>query len=279
MVIPGLIARVRVLQISLRRSSVFLIGKHQIHFGHFVEHEIREGRFVCIVWSAHLNSESDSLVILLRQFKDELQIAGELQAPWPWLYFPPCRTHIKLLTQGKSNQVLDLLRNIVGLDFLRATVCRDIGDQSHTIVGHHVFRGSSGHYHVVGRNDGIRRVLRERTLIQSIGQAGTGAEVVVSPVVGGNVCLRPAHSQICSYANDSCSSYKVSTPHGNRLLQAIRQYHPRPSKPHSGNRLAVPLPDSDSPGSRTSADRGPERVLGNRGGPRVYDEAEFDGPL
>jgi hypothetical protein len=31
------------------------------------------------------------------------------------------------LPQGKSNQVFDRLRNIVGLDFVCATVCRDVG--------------------------------------------------------------------------------------------------------------------------------------------------------
>ena len=113
MVIPGLIARMRVLQVSLRRSAAFLIAKDQINFRHFVEDKIREGRFVCIVWSAHLNSQSDPLVVLLRQFKNELQIIGQLQASGPWLHFPPGRTDIKLLAQGKSNQVFDRLRNIV----------------------------------------------------------------------------------------------------------------------------------------------------------------------
>src|SRR2546421_1726577 len=113
MVIPGLIARMRVLQVSLRRSAAFPIVEDQINFRHFVEDKIREGRFVCIVWSAHLNSQSDPLVVLLRQSKNELQIIGQLQAPRPRLYFSPGRTDIKLLAQWKSNQVFDRLRNIV----------------------------------------------------------------------------------------------------------------------------------------------------------------------
>jgi hypothetical protein len=57
------------------------------------------------------------------------------------------------------------------------------------------------HHHVVIGNDSIRWVLRERTLIEAIGHRGTEAEVVLSPVVGGNLRVRFTHSKFCSYGN------------------------------------------------------------------------------
>ena len=66
-----------------------------------------------IVWSAHLNAQSNPLVVLLRQVKNQLQVVGELYASGPRLHLPPRGADVKLLAQGKANQVLDRLGNIV----------------------------------------------------------------------------------------------------------------------------------------------------------------------
>jgi hypothetical protein len=54
---------------------------------------------------------------------------------------------------------------------------------------------------VVRGNDGSSWILREPTLIEAIGHPRTGAEGVVSPIVGGNFRLRFTHSKFCNYGN------------------------------------------------------------------------------
>jgi len=79
------------------RGAAFLIAKNEIHFRHFLEDKIWQGRFVGIVRSGHLNSQSDSLVVFLRQFKNQLHVVGQLQAPGPRLHFSPRRADVNLL--------------------------------------------------------------------------------------------------------------------------------------------------------------------------------------
>jgi hypothetical protein len=46
---------------------------------------------------------------------------------------------------------------------------------------------------------------------------GTGAEVVVAPVVGGNLRLRFTASKLRSYGNCNSAFYKISTLHRDYL--------------------------------------------------------------
>src|SRR5580692_2058193 len=195
--------------------------KDQIDFRHFVENKIRQRRFARIVWSAHLNSHSDSLVVLLRQFKNELQIFGHLQASGSRLNFPPSRPDVKLLAQGKSNQILDRLGNIVGLDFLRAHIRCDVGDQALAIVRHDFIRRSCAHHAVVGGDRGIVWVLRERPLIEPISHLGATAEVIASPVVGGDHSWRFADSKFSSYCNGDTALQEISTLHRSYVLLIV----------------------------------------------------------
>ena len=92
-----------------------------------------------VVGSAHLNAKPNPLVVFLRKIEDELHVIRQLESPRSRLYLPPSRAYVELLTQGKSNQVLDGLRNVVRFNFLRATVGRDVCDQSLAIIRHDFF--------------------------------------------------------------------------------------------------------------------------------------------
>ena len=201
MVIAGLITRMWILQKSLSFSRALLIANHQINFRNFFQHKIRQRRFMLVIRRAHLNAQSDPLVVLLRQFKNQLHVIGHLQPPRPRLHLPPGRTDIKLLAQRKTNQVFNRLRNIVGLDLLRAAVRRDIGDQPFAVIRHNLFGRRSRHHHIVRRNHGVRRILRKWPLIQPIGNRGPAAKVVVPPVVRRNLRLRFTHPQFRRYRN------------------------------------------------------------------------------
>jgi hypothetical protein len=50
--------------------------------------------------------------------------------------------------------------------------------------------------------------------MEAIGNVGTGAEIVVSPVVGRNLRrLRFTNSKFCSHGNGSGTFYEISTLH------------------------------------------------------------------
>ena len=138
MVEPGLITRILIFYKSRSRLLFFLI-RNKLNRRYFVENEIRERRLVLVVRRAHLNAKSNPLVVLLRQIEDELHVIRQLESPRSRLHLPPSRPYVKLLAQGKSNQVLDGLRNVVRFDFLGATVGRDVCDQSLAIVRHDFF--------------------------------------------------------------------------------------------------------------------------------------------
>ena len=67
----------RVLQESFRLQRCFPDRyMRQINFRHFLQDKIRQRRSVLIVWSAHLNAQSDPFIVLLRQVKNLLHIVG-----------------------------------------------------------------------------------------------------------------------------------------------------------------------------------------------------------
>ena len=224
MVIPGLILRMWIVQKSLAVRFAGRIAQHQIDFRHFFEDKIRQRRFVLIVGRAHLNSQSNPLVVLLRQFKNLLQVVGHLQASRPRLHFPPRGANVKLLAQGESDQVLNRLGNIVGLDFLGATISRDVSDQPLTIIRNNVIGWSCAHHHIIRGNHGIGRVLRKRPLIEAIVHCGTGAKIAASPVVSGNDPLRFADSKFSSHCNCDTTFQKISALHWNYVLIVISIY-------------------------------------------------------
>ena len=138
MVKTRLITRILIFHKSRSRLLFLLIG-NELNGWYFVEDEIRERRLVLVVGSAHLNAKPNPLVVLLRQVEDELHVIRQLETPRSRLYLPPCRAYVELLTQGKSNEVLDGLGHVVRFNFLRATVSRDVGNQSFAIIRHDLF--------------------------------------------------------------------------------------------------------------------------------------------
>src|ERR1700733_3106153 len=147
MIETGLITRIGIFHESRSRLLLFLVG-HKFNGWYFVENEIRQRWLVLIVGSAHLNAKSNPLVVFLRKIEDELYVIRQLEAPRSRLDLPPRRSYVELLPQGKSNQVLDGLGNVVRFNFLCATVGGDVCDQSLTIIRHDFFRRSGGHNHV-----------------------------------------------------------------------------------------------------------------------------------
>src|ERR1039458_1728994 len=119
MVIPRLIARIRVLDESCRRACFLRIG-NQFNRRHFLENKIRQCRLMYIVGSVHLNAHPDALAIFLRQIKNKFQVIGQLETSSSRLDLAPRRAYVELLPQWKSNQVLNRLRNVVRFDLLRS---------------------------------------------------------------------------------------------------------------------------------------------------------------
>ena len=138
MIKARLIARILILDKS-RCRLLFLFVGNQFNSRYFVEHKIRQRWLVLVVGSAHLNAKSNAFVVLLRKIEDELHVIGQLEAPRPRLHLSPSRAYVKLLPQGKSDQVLDGLVNVVRFNFLCATIGRDVCDQSLAIIRHNFF--------------------------------------------------------------------------------------------------------------------------------------------
>ena len=138
MIKARLIARILILNKS-RCSRLFLFVRNQFDGRYFVEHKIGQRWLVLVIGSAHLNAKSNPFVVFLRKIEDKLYVTWQLEAPRPGLHLSPCRANVKLLTQGKSDQVLDLPVNVVRFNFLCATIGRDVCDQSLAIIGHNFF--------------------------------------------------------------------------------------------------------------------------------------------
>ena len=138
MVEPRLIARILIFHKS-RRLLLFLLIGNKFDGRHLVEDEVRQRRLMLIVGSTHLNAKPDALVVFLREIEHELYIVRQLEAPSSRLHFAPSRPQIELLAQGKLNEFLDGPGNVVRLNLLRATIGRDVGDQSFAKIGLDVF--------------------------------------------------------------------------------------------------------------------------------------------
>jgi len=169
---------------------------------------------VRIVWGAHLHAESDALVVFLRQVEDELDVVGQFEMPGARLHFSPRRTNVELLSQGKLHQVFNRLRNIVRLDLLCSHVRRDVGDQAFSVIRHNIMGRRGGHDHVIVGNHRVGRILRERTLIQAVGNERAGAEIILPPIVCGNQCMGLACSKLSGGGQRDTALQKISALHG-----------------------------------------------------------------
>ena len=129
------------------------------------------------------------------------------------LNFAPGRANVKLLAEGKFDEVLDRLRYVVGLDFFRAHVRGDVGDESLAVVGHDVVGGSRGHHDVVGGDHGVGWILRERALIEAVGYGWAGTKIVIAPVVGGDDSVGAADSGFCRRGESNTVAQEISTLH------------------------------------------------------------------
>src|SRR5215831_10840649 len=194
MVEPRLVTRILILDKTRRRLLFFLI-RNKVNGWHFVENEVRERRLMLIVGGAHLNPKANPFVVLLRKIKDELHVIRQFEPARSRLYLPPSRTYVKLLPQGKSNQVFDGLGNVVRFNFLYSTVSRDVSDQSLAIVGHDFFRRRRSHHHVIRWDKGLGYVLRKRPLIEPVDDRRARTKVVFVPIMGRNEPVSVAGSQ------------------------------------------------------------------------------------
>ena len=124
MVESGLIPGILILY-KPRCCLLFFLIRNKVNDGYFIENKVRERRLVLIVRRAHLNPESNPFIVFLRKIENELHIIGQLESTRSRLDLPPSRPYVKLLPQGKANQVFDGLGNVVRFNFLCATISRD----------------------------------------------------------------------------------------------------------------------------------------------------------
>src|SRR5579863_9529552 len=104
MVEARLIPRILVRDKARSRLFFFLIG-NKVDRGHFVENEIRERRLVFVVRGAHLNAQSNALIVLFCKIEDEGYVIRQLESARPRLNLPPGWPYVKLLPQRKADQV------------------------------------------------------------------------------------------------------------------------------------------------------------------------------
>src|SRR3984957_19180683 len=213
MVEAGLVTRILILDKSRGGLLFFLIG-NEFNGGYLIEDEIRQGGLVLVVGSAHLNAESDAFVGFPGKIEDELHVVGQLEAAGARLDLAPGRSNVQLLSEGKLNQVLDGLGNVVRFNFLRAHVGGDVGDQALAVVRHGFLGRSCGHDDVIGGDKRLGRILGERALVEPVGDWRAGAEVVFVPVVGGNEPVSLGGCEFGSYSQGNTAFQKVSTLHG-----------------------------------------------------------------
>ena len=124
----------RIAQVSLRRSAIFVPRQHQIHLRHFFQNEIGKRRAVRVIGGAHLHAQADALVVLFCEIENQLQVFRQLEASGTRLDFSPGGTNVELLPEREFDQVFDGPRGVVGLDFVRAHVGGDVGDQTLAVI-------------------------------------------------------------------------------------------------------------------------------------------------
>src|SRR3984885_16250981 len=97
----------RIIEEALSFCLIPQIGKEQVHLRHPVKNKVRKRRGVPVVWRAHLNTQADALIVLLRQIENELQIVRNFQTTALRLHLSPRGANIELLAQWKQNQIFN----------------------------------------------------------------------------------------------------------------------------------------------------------------------------
>src|SRR5215469_2833263 len=94
---------------------------------------------------------------------------------------------------------------------------------SQAIVRHDFVRRGGSHEDVIGRNGGMRPILRKRRLIQPAGDGRAGTEIVLLPVVSGDEGEHFAGSKFCCDGESGPGSWKLSAQHRNWFPCAGRE--------------------------------------------------------
>ncbi len=108
-IVARLIAPVRVVEESLSGGFVFLVRvvENKIDLRNPIEDKVGECGLVRIVWRAHLHAHTNTLVVLLCQVEDVLQIVGQLDASGTRLHLSPRRANVEQIAQREADEVFD----------------------------------------------------------------------------------------------------------------------------------------------------------------------------